>query len=554
MRTANGLLNAAPIVTFAVYAIISVYWQKESLLTAQAFTSVTVIEQLGISVLICIQTLPTMVQCIGSFSRIQEFCNYTASDTDQNDRGPARHEVSSEISLQRLGREEEGNGGSQLRSRHKDAMALMEGQDFAWKKGEPPVLKQMAAKIEKGGITMLVGPVGSGKSTLLESIIGETLATRPIVRDGLGSTAYCAQQPWLENATIRDNIIGTSPYEKTWYNQVKAYCGLSRDLADLDAGDQTKIGSKGLNLSGGQKQRIVSRPNSNGQPPQADYRGQPVQALARAVYSRTIMVLLDDVFSGMDAPTTEAVSQRLLGAQGYFRRTNTTVVLATHNRENALVPWYWDVVTDAFLDKLMALADSIIALEGGQVVEAGSPQSLMQRDGYVSRLGLQLSAQAEQASHGEDADLQPVDSQASVQANGHPCEPQDDPRRKNGDFSVYNYYFCSAGYGPVAGFVASVLAWVFLTEFPSLSPPLTLYPRWSDHNSRTDNTAAIWLKWWSEANAVEPNRDVGMYTGVLVALGVAGTLAICLTCWYSTPIHPSSSAFLTAMIGSRSWL
>lgn len=478
----NGLVNLAPVVTFAVYAITSIYWKEGSLLTAQAFTSITVIEQLTLSVLLCIQTFPTMVQCVGSFSRIQEFCNYTASDADQNDRRPNRHEVTSEISLQPLGREGEAYRASQLGLQHKDAIVLLEGQDFAWERGKQPVLKQMATRIERGRITVLVGPVGSGKTTLLESIMGETLATRPVIRDGFGSTAYCSQQPWLENVTIRANIIGVTPYEKTWYNQVTASCGLSRDLENLDAGDRTKIGSKGLNLSGGQKQRI---------------------ALARAVYSRPNMVLLDDVFSGMDVPTTETVSQRLLGAHGYFRRTHTTVVLATHNHN------------------LMALADSIIALEGGRVVEAGSPQSLMRHEGYVSRLGLQLDAPApEPPSHGEPAGLQPVDSQASARATEHAQEPlQDDPRRKNGDFSVYKYYFHSAGYGPVAGFVASILAWVFLSEFPT-----------------------IWLKWWSEANAAEPNRDVGIYTGVLVGLGVAGTLAICLTCWTSFMVIISRSA------------
>lgn len=70
--------------------------------------------------------------------------------------------------------------------------------------------------------------------------------------------AYCAQQSWLENRTIRHNIVGASPWDRKWYSAIRVACCLDPDLEQLEKGDQTRVGSKGVNLSGGQKQRVVS--------------------------------------------------------------------------------------------------------------------------------------------------------------------------------------------------------------------------------------------------------------------------------------------------------
>jgi ATP-binding cassette subfamily C (CFTR/MRP) protein 1 len=251
---ANTPINLAPVVTFLVYVIISVYWKNESLLTAQAFTSMALITLLTTPVLVFIQTTPTLFQCVGSFDRIQEFCNYTANfdDTDAT-TAETRHRNGSSISLQPLARAASEPG--QEVQKH---VIAVEEQNFSWGPTKPVVLKDINFKVEQGTITMLVGPVGSGKSTLLESILGETTSTLGAPKLPSDSIAYCAQQPWLENGTIRTNIIGISPYDRVWYNSVKFACGLDADLQQMEKGDQTMVGSKGLNLSGGQKQRVVS--------------------------------------------------------------------------------------------------------------------------------------------------------------------------------------------------------------------------------------------------------------------------------------------------------
>ena len=71
-----------------------------------------------------------------------------------------------------------------------------------------------------------------------------------------GSTAYVPQQAWIQNATVKDNIMFGAEYDAEFYAQIIKSCALEQDLAIMPAGDKTEIGEKGINLSGGQKQRI----------------------------------------------------------------------------------------------------------------------------------------------------------------------------------------------------------------------------------------------------------------------------------------------------------
>ena len=140
-----------------------------------------------------------------------------------------------------------------------------------------------------GKLNVIAGSTGSGKTSLLMALLGEMQLLdgmvhipggysrqqlRPDPETGFTeSVAYCAQQAWLVNATIKENILFAAPYDVKRYQAVLAACALRRDLQILDAGDQTLVGEKGITLSGGQKQRI---------------------SLARALYSTSRHILLDD--------------------------------------------------------------------------------------------------------------------------------------------------------------------------------------------------------------------------------------------------------------------
>lgn len=111
-------------------------------------------------------------------------------------------------------------------------------------------------RLETATTNMIAGPIGSGKSTLLKAILGEVPFAGEISVSS-HRIGYCAQTPWLLNGTIRQNVLGLTDnqdIDETWHRTVMHACALDEDVSLLDGGDQTTIGSRGLNLSGGQRQ------------------------------------------------------------------------------------------------------------------------------------------------------------------------------------------------------------------------------------------------------------------------------------------------------------
>uniref|UniRef100_A0A8C3FPE1 ATP binding cassette subfamily C member 9 n=1 Tax=Chrysemys picta bellii TaxID=8478 RepID=A0A8C3FPE1_CHRPI len=144
---------------------------------------------------------------------------------------------------------------------------------FSWGSGLA-TLSNINIRIPTGQMTMIVGQVGCGKSSLLLAILGEmqTLEGKVLWNNrNRYSVAYAAQKPWLLNATVEENIIFGSPFNKQRYKAVTDACSLQPDIDLLPFGDQTEIGERGINLSGGQRQRIC---------------------VARALYQNTNIVFL----------------------------------------------------------------------------------------------------------------------------------------------------------------------------------------------------------------------------------------------------------------------
>lgn len=120
-------------------------------------------------------------------------------------------------------------------------------------------LRDIDINISASTLTFVVGPVASGKSTLLKSFLGETYlhSGAVCVRDSQ-SFAYCDQDSWILNQTIRENIIAFSDYKQDLYETVVRACQLEEDFRHLPQGDLSNVGSQGISLSGGQKARVVS--------------------------------------------------------------------------------------------------------------------------------------------------------------------------------------------------------------------------------------------------------------------------------------------------------
>ncbi|XP_068606933.1 multidrug resistance-associated protein 1-like [Brachionichthys hirsutus] len=215
----------------------------------------------------------------------------------------------------------------------------IENGTFSWSAEGPPCLKRIDVNVPRGSLVAVVGPVGSGKSSLLSAMLGETekRSGRVAVK---GSVAYVPQQAWIQNATVQDNIIFGRDKLKSWYTRVLEACALLPDLDILPAGDATEIGEKGLNLSGGQKQRV---------------------SLARAVYRKADVYLLDDPLSAVDAHVGQHIFDKVIGPKGVLR--DKTRILVTHGM--------------SFLPQ----ADHILVLVDGEITESGSYQELLSRHG-----------------------------------------------------------------------------------------------------------------------------------------------------------------------------
>ena len=159
-----------------------------------------------------------------------------------------------------------------------------------------------------------------------------------------GSLAYVSQVSWIQNGTVRDNVLFGSNYNEYAYNKTIESCGLKDDLLSLPAGDATEIGSKGINLSGGQKQRV---------------------ALCRAVYKNADIYIFDDPLSAVDANVGLHIFNNCINKH-LINKTRILVLNQAH---------------------LLNHCDYIYALDQGQIVEHGTFNQLINnKQGKVYQL------------------------------------------------------------------------------------------------------------------------------------------------------------------------
>ncbi|XP_025097264.1 multidrug resistance-associated protein 1-like [Pomacea canaliculata] len=238
---------------------------------------------------------------------------------------------------------------------------------FAWSRKDAPTLKQINVKVKRGGLVAVVGQVGAGKSSLISAMLGEMETLQGHVNIS-GSVAYVPQQAWIQNETLRSNILFGADMDERKYQNVLDACALKPDLEILAAGDLTEIGEKGINLSGGQKQRV---------------------SVARAVYSDADVVLLDDPLSAVDSHVGKHIFSKVIGHGGLL--DGKTRILVTHGLQ--------------WLPKV----DSILVMTDGRISEMGTYNELLSHNGaFAQFLTTYLTQQDESEDDEDDEEAQTV--------------------------------------------------------------------------------------------------------------------------------------------------
>ncbi|XP_077981986.1 ATP-binding cassette sub-family C member 9-like [Glandiceps talaboti] len=210
---------------------------------------------------------------------------------------------------------------------------------FAWDLSqEIPTLSNICVDIPTGRLTMIVGLIGSGKSSLLSAIVGDMVTVSGTVQCN-GTISYAPQKPWIQNNTIRNNIVFGKYFDFERYETVIKVCALRPDIDTMPAGDMTEIGEKGINLSGGQKQRV---------------------SVARALYSHAPIVMLDDPLSALDVHVGTHLMQQ--GIMAFLMKENRTVLLVTHHIQ------------------YLQYADKVIVMANGQIVKQGDRDDIEKHD------------------------------------------------------------------------------------------------------------------------------------------------------------------------------
>ncbi|XP_028914137.1 ATP-binding cassette sub-family C member 9 isoform X3 [Ornithorhynchus anatinus] len=340
---------AAVLATFVTYAYV-----EGPLKPAQAFASLSLFHILVTPLFLLSTVVRFAVKAIISVQKLNEFLlsDEIGDDPWRNSESPLTFESCKKHPTSQpktINRKQPGRyhldayeqPSRRLRPAETEDVAIkVTNGFFSWGSGLA-TLSNIDIRIPTGQLTMIVGQVGCGKSSLLLAILGEMQALEGKVHWSKNrySVAYAAQKPWLLNATVEENIIFGSIFNKQRYKAVTDACSLQPDIDLLPFGDQTEIGERGINLSGGQRQRIC---------------------VARALYQNTNVVFLDDPFSALDIHLSDHLMQE--GILKFLQDDKRTLVLVTHKLQ------------------YLTHADWIIAMKDGSVLREGTLKDIQNKD------------------------------------------------------------------------------------------------------------------------------------------------------------------------------
>lgn len=330
----------------------------------------------------------------------------------------------------------------------------------------PFVLEDVNLQIRRGELCAIIGPVGSGKSSLLLGAIGEMARSSGEVTWSSPRVAYCAQSAWIQNCTVRENIVFGQPWNPKHYWDCVRRAELFADFAMLQGGDMTEIGERGVTLSGGQKQRIN---------------------IARALYFDADVVCFDDPLSAVDAHVGKALFKNAILP---LKEAGKTVILVTHAIQH------------------LPQCDRIVLMDEGRIEETGTYEQLMRKGGSFHTAMVNFGMMKDQeddaeelAAEAEDEKQQPKQyslAELSKPGAGKTIESEE---RNTGavDGHVWVSYI-KAGYG-----------WIIV--------PIVILA--GSCMQASTNLSSYWVIWWQDWEEKGRDKGIGLEAGVYAALGIS---------------------------------
>ena len=321
---------------------------------------------------------------------------------------------------------------------------------------EPFRLHDMDLTFGRNELVAVIGGVGSGKSSLLAALAGDMRRTSGNVTMG-ATRAFCPQYAWIQNASVRENVLFGKDYDRKWYDEVVDACALRPDLDMLPHGDLTEIGERGITVSGGQKQRLN---------------------IARAIYFNSNIVLMDDPLSAVDAHVGRHIFDHAIC--GLLK--DKCRILATHQLH------------------VLSRCDRIIWLQEGRIEIIDTFGNLMQHNEGFQKM---MASTAQENKFEEEAQVnedeiedEKKDAQKRKAAKkGAALMQQEERAVKSVSWSVYRAYIGASGSMLNAPMVISLL---IISQGANI-------------------VTSLWLSWWTSDKF---GYSTGKYIGIYAALGV----------------------------------
>ncbi|KAG4291732.1 hypothetical protein FPRO06_12985 [Fusarium proliferatum] len=441
------------------------------ILTAQtAFQVMTLFNIVSSSIQDCTSHVMAIMVGLGSLQRIESFLNqHTWTDPRKSIRDAS------------ISTDESSVGGTSEKKVLTDVAVKIQNVSAKWTEDGEAVIKDATFDVPAHGLTVIAGPTGSGKSTLLRVVLGDLAPSSGTVSVDDSQVAFCDQTPWIANISIKENIVGALPFYEERYRMALHACALDQDIEDLTDGDKHLCGLNGQSVSGGQKVRI---------------------ALARAIYSKATLVLLDDCLVGLDTNTERHILGEIFAPRGLLSSAPTTTILATSS------PRY------------LPFANYIILIDAdGRVVRQGTYAEIAPHIEQLEHDVLQVSDRAATAREPRAQNSDELPNTAITNDIAF-------KKGANGDWAVYKWYFGVIGWMDFIVFLFLCLGFVIGVIFPQ-----------------------IYLGLWSEKSLQNQIDTLPSFYGIFFGVGSMAWVALFSACvWLFLRIAVRTAALFHHLI------